>query len=353
MSLVEGNPTRLAWRAGLSTKDKHKKKKAFLLDPQSSRPPSQNLAHSGRGGVHSTVDIQHRERARSSFGLLVVSTKERVYFYDGAMWWFEWVSIWYKGQGGAFDGPPSALSFALSGELFIGNNVSLTQVNINYTFDRLGPQQGLPYNQICSLYHSSHNPQIPPAVMRSNEVYNAGTDGTLWVGTSKGFALFDVSSSVFRHYFYGRRWHPGESVLGFAGSGGNATVVVTDRGIAVVHPQLWTLEEKAAHYQAMVKRHTRPPGVCWGGARCICEKNDLQSNSPLPLSIPGLVADCGLTDYIPSTCAPHTTDNDGLWTSIALAAEAFRYKVTGDPDAHTTAWSLFQGLQFLNNVRLT
>ena len=67
----------------------------------------------------------------------------------------------------------------------------------------------------------------------------------------------------------------------------------------------------------------------------------------LPL---GLVADCGLTDSLPTSCAPHATDNDGLWTSIALAAEAFRYQVTGEESARDNAWSLFQGMQFLNNV---
>ena len=73
---------------------------------------------------------------------------------------------------------------------------------------------------------------------------------------------------------------------------------------------------------------------------------------PLPAYIhPGLVADCGLTDYIPSSCAPRTTDNDGLWTSIAVVAEALRFQVTGDPEARTNAWDLFLGMKFLNDVR--
>jgi hypothetical protein len=91
----------------------------------------------------------------------------------------------------------------------------------------------------------------------------------------------------------------------------------------VVYPRLWTLEEKAGHYQSMLGRHTRPPG---------------------------LVAGCDLTDYTPTSCSPHTTDNDGLWTSLPLAAEAFRYKVTGDTGARSNAWNLFMGMQFLNNV---
>ena len=66
----------------------------------------------------------------------------------------------------------------------------------------------------------------------------------------------------------------------------------------------------------------------------------------------GLVADCPLTNFTPSTCAPYTTDNDGLWTSWLVASEAFRYQVTKDTDAQDNSWALFRGLQFLVNVRI-
>ena len=64
----------------------------------------------------------------------------------------------------------------------------------------------------------------------------------------------------------------------------------------------------------------------------------------------GLVSDCPLFNYIPSTCSPQTTDNDGLWTSWLVAAEVFRYKVTGNSQAKSNAWELFRGMQFLYNV---
>ena len=263
---VEASVTTLAWRTSLFTSGKHgtQRRRAFFLDPLATPSSSEYLAHTGSGGLHSTRSRPHRESSsrRATFGLLVVGTADRIYFFNGEMWWFEWVSIWYSGQGGAIDGTPSSLSFTLTGDLFIGNNVSLTGVNSNYTFDRLGPLQGLPYNQILSLYHSAYSPLSPPAMVRSlppSKTTSSG--GTLWIGTTRGFALFDVSSRQFQHYFYGNRWHPGERVLGFAGSGGNGTVVLTDRGMAVVYPRLWTLEEKAGHYQTMLDRHTRSPGL--------------------------------------------------------------------------------------------
>jgi hypothetical protein len=328
VSSVEGAITTLAWRTSLFTSERHSdQRRAFALDPHYTRhAPRYYLAHTGAGGLQATRSRPHREpsRSRPAFGLLVAGTRERVYFFNGEMWWFEWVSGWYRGQGGAVDGVPTSLSFALTGDLFIGNNVSLTRVNINYTFDRLGPLQGLPYNQILSLHHSPYSSELPPPLLGGSSPRNTrGADGTLWVGTGRGLALYDLSSGRFQHYFYGRRWHPGERVVGVAGNGGNGTVVLTDGGLAVVYPRLWTLEEKARHYQGLLDRHTRPPG---------------------------LVADCGLTDYVPASCSPHTTDNDGLWTSMALAAEALRYQVTGNSSARDNAWNLFLGMQFLNNV---
>ncbi len=44
----------------------------------------------------------------------------------------------------------------------------------------------------------------------------------------------------------------------------------------------------------------------------------------------GLSGDCFLDTFgnIPS-CLNHDNDNNGLWTSLVVAAEAFRYAVTG------------------------
>ena len=81
---------------------------------------------------------------------------------------------------------------------------------------------------------------------------------------------------------------------------------------------------------------------------------DVKWHNPTPclffVCYAGLVADCPLTNFTPATCAPYTTDNDGLWTSILVAAEAIRYQVTKDASAKQNSWSLFKGMQFLVNV---
>ena len=64
------------------------------------------------------------------------------------------------------------------------------------------------------------------------------------------------------------------------------------------------------------------------------------------------MASCSLTNHTPSSCSPSATDNDGLWTSLLVAAEAFRYKVTASVEAGVNAWELFQGMKFLTEVRI-
>ncbi len=255
-SSVVGAVRSLAWRTVVSDGQKqNSRKRAIFFDPYVRNSKQSAIAHTSLAG---SVHFRNTKRLQKAFGLLVAGTKDRLYFYDGTSWWFEWVSVWYNGQGGVVDGPPSALTFTTSGELFISNNVSVSRLNINYTFDRIGPLQGLPYNQVNALFHSSYTTQYPAATLPNLQTNEQG--GTLWIGTGKGYALFDTSSSEFRGYFYGPRWHPGESVLGFAPAGVNVTVVLTDRGISVVRHEEWTLQQKAEHYQAMLARHTRPPG---------------------------------------------------------------------------------------------
>ncbi len=65
----------------------------------------------------------------------------------------------------------------------------------------------------------------------------------------------------------------------------------------------------------------------------------------------GLVAESGLA--IPgdlSSNYTHDLDNDGLWTGIYVAAEAFRYAVTGDEEAKQYAKTSFDAMVMLQTV---
>ena len=297
---------------------------AFLLDPEVENVLQESLACSDCQGMQWTGSYwSRRGQDDSDFGLLVAGTRERIYFYDGKHWWFEWVSLREEGLGGVVDAPPTAMTFGPSGELYIANNISLIRVNINYTFDRI---DGLPYHHITSLHVSPYTPVAPPPI---GPTPPPSLLGTLWIGTTKGYTLFDIQRSEFRGYFYGPRWLPNGAVLSMAGSRGGV-VILTDEGMAVVHPEEWTLAGKALHYQDLLERH---------------------------IHAPGLVGECSLVNYTPSTCEPLIggggggRGSEGVWTSWVLAAEAFRYQITKDSSARENAWKLYSGLQFLVNVR--
>ncbi len=65
----------------------------------------------------------------------------------------------------------------------------------------------------------------------------------------------------------------------------------------------------------------------------------------------GLSGGCNLDAFgnIPS-CQTGPDDNNGLWSSLIVAAESFRYAVTGAPDALSNATSYFEGMRNLNLV---
>ena len=311
----------LAWRSAISYKKQNKRyvMQSFIFSPLVGNQLQETFACSNSHGIKSIGSFGYRRKIKWKFGVLVVGTSERLYFYDGTKWWFEWVSIWENGLGGVIDGVPTAMTFGPSGELYIANNISLTRVNINYTFDRIGPLDGLPYNELLSLHVSPYTPLYPPP---AGPAPPPSPEGTLWIGTMKGYTLFDIQESKFKGYFYGPRWHPRGGIWSISESEGSM-VLLTDEGLAVVSPEVWTLAKKAQHYQAMLGRHTRDPG---------------------------LVADCPLKDYNVSTCIPVSTESDGIWTAWAMAAEAFRYHVTKNYSARINAWNLFSGLHFLVNV---
>ena len=205
------------------------------------------------------------------FGLLVVAADYKLYFFDGSQWRFEWVSRWEDGLGGVVDGPVTSMTFTSDGSLFIANNVSISRLNSNYTFERIGPEQGLPYNHINALFYLKYTPLYPPPTQKSSDDDEEDQDGgCVFIGTDMGYTIYDVATRQFRGYYFGPRWLPGDRVSAISGSTDNTVVVVTEGGVSFVHAEEWTLEAKALHYQKMLERHIREPGMCVYLCVCVC-----------------------------------------------------------------------------------
>jgi hypothetical protein len=145
-----------------------------------------------------------------------------------------------------------------------------------------------------------HTPAIVIAVSPSSEI---------WVGTREGAMCLSRDYRA-REYFAGRRWLPDDGVTGI-GFEGDAVWVETRAGYARISRVPMTLSDKSRAFVDRVQaRHNR-----WG----------LTADSRL--QVPG---DLSSNQTISS-------DNDGLWTAMYVAAESFRYKVTGAADAGANA----------------
>jgi hypothetical protein len=137
----------------------------------------------------------------------------------------------------------------------------------------------------------------------------AESEGVTWIGTQQGAVRFSDTFRT-REYFAGRRWLPDDRVTGLA-LDGTAAWIETSTGVAKIDYVPMTLEEKSAAFVTRIQdRHVR-----WG----------LTADSQL--GVPGDL----------STNRTRSTDNDGLWTAMYVAAEAFRFKVTGAADARANA----------------
>jgi hypothetical protein len=137
--------------------------------------------------------------------------------------------------------------------------------------------------------------------------------GEYWIGTNKG-AIYICTGCVatFHKYFAGKRWLQDDKVTGIGFEPiDNAVWIETSKGYSRIQSTKITLAEKSKAFVERVQKHH----VRWG------------MTSDSILQTPGDL----------STNKTVSSDNDGLWTQMYVAAEAFRYAVTKDADARANA----------------
>ena len=135
-----------------------------------------------------------------------------------------------------------------------------------------------------------------------------GGDGRLWLATGQGAVLFIPGgrSNAQWFYFAGQRYLRDDQVLKIV-AGKDHAWMRTRTGISLIEFKPYTLEQKSDLFlQRIQQRHNR-----YG---YVAESDLLRSGDPASFRM-----------------AP--TDNDGLWTSIYMAAECFRYATTHSESA--------------------
>lgn len=129
--------------------------------------------------------------------------------------------------------------------------------------------------------------------------------GNLWVGSGHG--AFRINKQDGIKYYASKRWLNDDDVVNIK-PGINANVlIVTKSGLADIVSKEMTLADKASYFEKQVRnRHIR---------------NGFNS------TISGMTDGNIFTGYLGDS------DNDGLWTSMYLASQAYRYAVTKEPEA--------------------
>ncbi len=127
----------------------------------------------------------------------------------------------------------------------------------------------------------------------------------LWFGSANG-AFMEKKDGKY-NYYASRRWIPSNHVVDIAEGSNHSLLILTDKGLGEIHFEKMTLSEKASYYEQQVRqRHIR-----------------LGFNATITQMKNGDVNTGSLED----------SDNDGLWTSMYLGAEVFRYAATKSPEA--------------------
>ncbi|MBL9139112.1 MAG: hypothetical protein JNK85_24810 [Verrucomicrobiales bacterium] len=146
-----------------------------------------------------------------------------------------------------------------------------------------------------------------------------GFTNDLWIGTTRG-AIRSVGGQF--HYFAGQRWLPDDRIQAIAVDG-TSVYFATDRGLGILRYEPYTLAKKADYYE----KHL----VEWGQKRLGFTHK--------------LEWDAGRQAYV-----REVSDNDGGYTGNYLAAQCYRYAVTGDPAARSEATNTFHALRWLEGM---
>ncbi len=130
-------------------------------------------------------------------------------------------------------------------------------------------------------------------------------DGQLWFGSTRGAFILREDGKF--NYYYGERWLPGNEVIDISAGIDNSVLILTDQGLGQIVFEELTLADKAEYFEQQVRdRHIR---LGFNASLVGMEKGNVDS---------GRLQD---------------SDNDGLWTSMYLGGEIFRYAVTKSEEA--------------------
>ncbi len=154
--------------------------------------------------------------------------------------------------------------------------------------------------------------------------------GAIWLRSTQGAARFNPWAKHLWErwqYFAGPRWLPDNNVISIYVDHTQpyeSVWIRTTAGISHISWQPYTLAQKARAYDQQIEKHHVRKGFV---ARSV-------------LTTAGDLDSATLSD----------TDNDGLWTAMYIAAQAYRFAVTKDEDARNKAQRGLRALMRLETI---
>jgi len=140
--------------------------------------------------------------------------------------------------------------------------------------------------------------------------------GNLWFASKEG--AFVKEGENFR-YFAWKRWLSDNKVSDLAADSEGNIYLLTETGLNEIRYVTQTLAEKAEKIQKHLERYHMRFG--WSVESSLVDPSD------------------------PTTSSLRDDDNDGLWTSMYLGSQVFRFLVTGDEKARRNIWESFEAFE--------
>jgi len=185
-------------------------------------------------------------------------------------------------------------------DIYFGSQLALGMISEKEDHQLFSADNGLPYGPVTTITQTGQE---------------------VWLGTPVG-AIRKRGGAW--SYFAGKRWLENNHVNDILIIDSSRVWVATNGGINELRRVPMTLEQKAAYFENRLnERHLHH----------------------------GFAAECRFKSLSDTTSFTHSTnDNDGLWTSIYLAAESFRFAVTGEKEAYDNAVRTFLAMEKLETV---
>ena len=147
-------------------------------------------------------------------------------------------------------------------------------------------------------------------------------ENQLWLGSTKGAFVKKNNGKV--DYYASERWLPSDNVVHIAKGDEGSVLILTDKGLSKIVFTKMTLQQKAMFFEKQVRtRHIRNG---FNATLAYMKNGDLATGSM------------------------EDSDNDGLWTSMYLSGQVFRYAVTKDAQALQNCRESLEAMERLYDI---